>query len=253
MISAFLIVLNEAENLRACLGTLAFADEIVVVDSGSEDGSVAIARRFTDRIFERPFRDFADQKNFALAQVRSEWALSVDADERVSPELRDEILETVASSPRAAGYRVPRKNFFRGQWIRCSYPDFQTRLFRKATARFVGIVHETVEIDGEIAELRSPLLHYNAPSVAAFLAKIRRYASLDARKRVESGERFAARSLWVQPVRELRRLLFQRAAYRDGLNGVMLATLMAVYAAAVSFHGLRESRKAVASAGDASE
>lgn len=242
MTSAFLIVRDEAANLPGCLSSLSWADEIVVVDSGSKDDSIACARRFTDRVFERAFTNFADQKNFALSQVRGDWALSIDADERVSDALREEILATVAS-PAAAGYRVPRRNYFRGQWMRSFHPDYQTRLFLKDAARFVGDVHETVAIDGAVADLQNPLDHYGAPSIASLWRKIRRYAELDARKQIAAGESFRWRSLWARPYEELRRLLVAKKAYRDGVNGVLFAGMMALYAASVTLHGLREQSR----------
>lgn len=243
MISAFLIVKNEAHHLTACLDTLSFADEIVVVDSGSEDGTPEIARRAGVRLVERPFTDFADQKNFALAHARGDWAFSIDADERVTPGLRDEILAVVGRNPPESAFRVPRRDYFRGRWMRFTWPDYQTRLLRRGAARFVGRVHETVEVDGPLGTLENPLEHLNAPSVGVFWRKIRRYAPLDASRRVEAGERFPLRAVGTQTLRELGRMIVGRAAWRDGVDGILLAALLALYAGSVSYHGARLSRR----------
>jgi glycosyltransferase involved in cell wall biosynthesis len=243
VISAFLIVRNEATNLPVCLASLGFADEIVVVDSGSQDETVEVARAFTDRVYHRKFTDFATQKNFALSLVRGDWALSIDADERVPPELRDEILRTVASPVARPAYRIPRKTLFRGQWMRCFWPDYQIRLFRPAAARFVGIVHETVQVTGEVGTLESPLIHDNAPTVGVFLRKTRLYAPLDARRRIERGERTSVAAVVRRCGREFRRLLIDRQGYRDGWNGVLFCGLMAHYVASVGFHWLRATPK----------
>ena len=132
-LSVVVITLNEAERLRACLESAAWADELVVVDAESQDKTVQIAREFTDRVLVRPWAGFAEQKNFAVAQATGDWILSLDADEEVPPELRAEIQALLGAEPAEDGYRVPRRNIFWGRWIRHGglYPDWQLRLFRR--------------------------------------------------------------------------------------------------------------------------
>ena len=157
--SAVVITWNEEERLRACLASLAWVDEIVVVDAESHDKTVEVAREFTDRILVQPWLGFAAQKNFAVDQARGEWILSVDADEEVSLELRGEVEAILAVPVTAAGYAVPRRNIFWDRWIRHGglYPDWQTRLFQRGQGRFVQrAVHESVEIAGPLARLRGP-------------------------------------------------------------------------------------------------
>lgn len=151
-LSVIVITLNEERHIAACLESVAWADEIIVVDAESKDETVAIARRFTARVFIEKFRGYSGQKNFALAQARGEWVLWLDADERVTPELAEEIRRTIAAAPAAAGFEMPRKAYFLGRWIRhCGwYPGYVLRLFRRERGRFDDReVHETLLLDGE--------------------------------------------------------------------------------------------------------
>src|SRR5881227_2262413 len=162
-VSAVVVTLNEEERLRACLESLTWADEIVVVDAESSDKTVQIAREFTDRVWVRPWPGFAGQKNFAIEQATGDWIFSVDADEEVPPELRVEIgavLEGRGESVQA--YWVPRRNIFWGRWVRHGglYPDWQVRLFRRGRGRFgTRAVHESVSVDGRVERLTGHLEH----------------------------------------------------------------------------------------------
>ncbi len=161
-LSAVVITLNEEARLRTCLESVAWTDEIVVVDAESQDKTVQIAREFTEHVMVRPWPGFAAQKNFALDQASGDWLLSLDADEEISPELRDEILRLLVAGAGADGYAVPRRNVFLGQWIRHGglYPDWQVRLFRRGHGRFVDRdVHESVEVDGRLERLAGHLVH----------------------------------------------------------------------------------------------
>ena len=149
-LSVVVITRNEEARIRACLDSVAWADDIVVVDAESEDKTARIAREVTERVFVRPWPGFAAQKNFAIEQARSDWVLSLDADETVTPELREEI-QTLLGAPAALdGYAVRRRNIFWGRWVRHGglYPDWQLRVFRRGRGRFVErVVHESVRVD----------------------------------------------------------------------------------------------------------
>ncbi len=149
-VTATVITFNEAANIRAALESLSWADEIIVVDSQSSDGTAAIARSFTDHVIVRPWPGYVAQKNFAAEQASNDWIFSLDADERVTPQLAREVAALVAAGPKAAGYRVPRVTFHLGRWWRSTdwYPDYQLRFYDRRRARWSGkYVHESVKAD----------------------------------------------------------------------------------------------------------
>jgi glycosyltransferase involved in cell wall biosynthesis len=148
-LSVAIVVLNEEERLRACLESVVWADEIVVVDAGSSDKTMAIAREFTDRAMFRAWDGYGAQKNFALGQCRGDWLLSIDADERVPDTLREEIQATIRSERREVGYYLPRRNVFEGRWVRHGglYPDWQLRLFRRGRGGFLERAVHAVHLE----------------------------------------------------------------------------------------------------------
>jgi glycosyltransferase involved in cell wall biosynthesis len=227
-----IITRNEEKRLGPCLASLTWADEIVVVDAESTDRTVEIARRFTDRIVVRPWPGFAAQKNFAAEQARSDWILSVDADEEVGPELRAEILGVLAGRPAVHGYALPRRNIFWGRWIRHGglYPDWQVRLFRRGRGRFVErAVHESVEVAGEVGRLRAPLIHRSYESVAQFLERANRYSSLAADDLARSGGGGGLVPLLLRPLGRFATMYVLRGGFLDGTPGFLLAGLYAYY------------------------
>jgi glycosyltransferase involved in cell wall biosynthesis len=226
------ITWNEEERLRPCLESVAWADEIVVVDSESTDKTKEIAREFTDRIWMRPWPGFASQKNFALEQATFPWVLSLDADERVTPGLRREIEQIIRNDGPADGYSIPRKNFFWGTWVRHGrlYPDCQLRLFRSLRGRFVEhAVHESVSVEGKVERLQSPLLHESYRSLEEFVMRSNRYSTLAAQEWLRQGRRVG---IWDLLARPLGRFLSMYALHRgflDGWRGLLLAFLYAHY------------------------
>lgn len=226
------VTLNEAERLRACLESVAWADEIVVVDAESHDKTVAVAREFTDRVWVRPWPGFAAQKNFALEQVRGDWILSLDADETVSPELRAEIESTLAGGAAHDGYAVPRRNLFLGQWVRHGglYPDWQLRLFRRGRGRFRDrAVHEAVQVEGRVGRLRGHLVHRSYESLDDFFERAHRYSTLAAADLVRAGARVRARELVLRPLGRFLGTYVLRGGFLDGRKGLLLAALYAYY------------------------
>ncbi len=231
-VSVVVVTLNEEERIRECLESVAWADELIVVDAESHDKTAAIARELTDHVIVRPWAGFAAQKNFGLAQAGGEWILSLDADETVSPALRAEIA-AVLEEGGAEGYAVPRRNVFWGRWVRHGglYPDWQVRLFRRGRGRFVErAVHESVTIDGRVERLRAPLDHRSYRDVADFLARADRYTSLAAEEWVAAGRPVRPLlDLVARPAGRFLAMYVARAGFLDGWRGFLLATLYAYY------------------------
>ena len=231
-VTATVITFNEAANIQAALESLSWADEIVVVDSESTDNTVAMARRFTDRVIVRPWPGYAAQKNFAAGEAAHDWIFSLDADERVSPALASEIDALLRSGPAAAGYRVPRVTFHLGRWIRSTdwYPDYQLRLYDRRHSRWSGrYVHESVSADGPVADLRGELLHYAYRDLAHHLQTMDRYTTLAAKQMFEEGRRAGWIDLAVQPPAAFLRNYVLRGGFRDGVPGLIVSAMNARY------------------------
>ncbi|HOX03022.1 MAG TPA: glycosyltransferase family 2 protein [Candidatus Paceibacterota bacterium] len=239
--SATVITCNEARNLRDCLATLAWADEIVVVDSGSTDGTLEIAREHTDRVFVHPWPGHLEQKNYAVDRAAHPWVFSLDADERVPPALADRILEVLAA-PAADGYTFPRRNYFLGAWLRHGgwYPDRVLRLFRKDRGRFGGVnPHDRVILaSGRAAGIEVPIEHFTYVSLGQYVAKQSLYADIAARGRVESGRasRVGAWRLGAKPAGKFLETYVWKRGFLDGVPG-FVAAMGAAFAAY-----LREAR-----------
>src|ERR1700674_1328934 len=162
-VTVTVITKDEADALADALRSVSWADELIVIDAESSDDTVKIARQFTDRVYVRPWNGYVDQKNHAAGLARNDWIFSLDADERVTPQLGEEIRALLASEPAASGYRMPRVSFYLGRWIRTTdmYPDYQLRLYDRGKATWAGrYVHESVNTDGPVSYLKSELQHY---------------------------------------------------------------------------------------------
>jgi glycosyltransferase involved in cell wall biosynthesis len=186
-LSVVTITKNEEANLARTLQSVAWADEIVVLDSGSTDRTREIAESFHAKFFVEPWKGFAAQKNSALQKATGDWILSLDADEEVEPALANEIRKTLSANPSAAGFWIPRKNFFLGRWMRHGgfYPDPKLRLFRRGTGSFEDrLVHEDVRLQGPTAKLKQNLLHHAYPTLDGYLEHMNRYSSLGAQMMV---------------------------------------------------------------------
>jgi glycosyltransferase involved in cell wall biosynthesis len=231
-LSVVVVTLNEEDRLRACLESVAWADELIVVDAESEDKTAQIARDFTDRVIVRPWPGFAAQKNFGLAEAGGDWILSLDADEQVSPELREEIARVLAANGPYDGYRVPRRNIFWGRWIRHGglWPDWQLRLFRRGRGRFgERAVHESIEVTGSVGRLSAPLLHRSYRDVSDFLTRADRYSTLAAEEWTRNGRRAGLRDLVLRPLGRFLSMYVLQGGFLDGRRGFLLATLYAYY------------------------
>jgi glycosyltransferase involved in cell wall biosynthesis len=231
-VTATVITYNEAANLEAALRSLAWADEIVVVDSESTDLTASIARQFTDKVIVRPWPGYVAQKNFAAEQASHDWIFSLDADERVTPELAAEIRRVLEAGPRADGYRVPRVTFHLGRWLRSTdwYPDYQLRLYDRRRARWRGkYVHESVKADGRVEDLKGELQHYAYRDLAHHFQTMDRYTTLAAKQMFEEGRRAGFLDLLVHPPAAFFRNYVLRGGFRQGVPGLIVSAMNARY------------------------
>ena len=233
-LTAAVIAQNEERHIAACLRSIDWADERLVLDGGSTDRTARIADAAGARVEVRPFDDFARQRQAAIAAARCDWLLFVDADERVPGGLAAEVRRAVARSEvdAPAGYWIARRNYIWGRWIRGGgwWPDAQLRLLRRDRSRYdpERPVHELAMIDGPLGRLRCALVHYNYETVGQFIGKQRRYARLEARRRLGLGEDPRPRRLLSAPLREARRRLIEERGFVDGRHGAALAALAAL-------------------------
>jgi len=231
-LSVIIIARNEAANLPACLESVRFADEIVLVDSESTDDTPAIARKLGAIVVTAPFRGYGPQKNLALDHARGDWVLSLDADERVPEMLRNEIIAVIGRVDAADGYRVARRNYVGDIWIRHGgwYPDYTVRLFRRDRGRFAErSVHEAVEVEGRVATLREPLEHRACRDFEEFARRQERYAQLAAAEMAQHGRRATALDVWLRPAYTFIRSYLLRGGFLDGTNGWKLACIYTRY------------------------
>lgn len=225
-LSVILITKNEAANIRACLESVAWADEIVVVDSGSTDGTVAIAREFTFHVHEHDWPGFGRQKNRALDYASGDWVLSLDADERVTPELRTAIEAALRNADACAAYRVSRLSSYCGRFMRHSgwYPDLIVRLFRRGAARFSDdLVHERLLVEGRIGQLDGELLHYAFDNAEEVLHKMDRYSTAGAQMLYQRGRNATLGGAVLRGLWSFVRTWVLRGGFLDGREGFMLA------------------------------
>lgn len=241
-----MICRDEAHHIEAALESVRWADEIVVVDSGSTDGTTDIARRFTGNVIVRDWPGYAAQKEFAAASAAHDWILSIDADERVSDALAAEIRGVLATEPREAAFRMPRMTRHFGKWLRTTdaYPDYQVRLYDRRRAHWKPLdVHESVAADGPVGVLRRDLLHEGDATVAERKAKLRHYAELSAREMHRRGRRGGALSMILHPPAAFLRSYLLRRGVFDGAAGFRVSALQAYYVY-LKFAYLRDARRA---------
>ncbi|HSQ75489.1 MAG TPA: glycosyltransferase family 2 protein [Bacteroidota bacterium] len=227
------LTLNEERNIVSCLETVRWADEILVIDSGSTDATVALARTFTERVFTIAWEGYGAARNFALGQAAGDWILWLDADERLTPELADEIREILrANRGEVNGYAIARRAYFLGRWIRhCGwYPGRVTRLFRKGKGRFNETrVHEHLHVEGRILRTRHDLLHLTDPDLQHYLHKFNRYTSLAAEDMVAAGRHFSLADLLFRPPFQFVKMYLLRRGFLDGVEGLILSVLSSAY------------------------
>ncbi len=228
-LSVAIITFNEEKNIRACLQSISWADEIIVVDGASQDRTTEICLEFTDRIFVRKWPGFAAQKQFALEQCKHNWVLSLDADERIRPELAEEIKNILKSDKGKAGYFVARRSYFLGKWIRHGgwYPGYQLRLFRKSLTHVRhSRVHEGFQVDGQIGTLMHDIDHFSHPSLYNSLEKLNRYSTLEAIDRLQRRKVYWYDFL-LHPLSAFLVKYISQKGFLDGMHGFLLSWISA--------------------------
>lgn len=234
-LSIAIITYNEEENIRRTLESVKWADEIVILDSGSTDRTVRICREYTNKIFDQPWLGFASQKNLAIDTCSGDWVLSLDADEPIEPALAEEIRNILSSSPSYDGYRIPRKTFFLEKQIRHGgwYPDYNLRLFRKNKGRFEErIVHEAVKVEGVVDKTQNAILHYAYPDLSSYLATINKYSSLAVEAMSKNGIsafRTTGVNIVFRPALTFLYKYLFRLGFLDGKHGLILNLFHAWY------------------------
>ena len=231
-ISATIITYNEERNITRAIESLRCVDEIVVVDSGSTDRTVELARNLGARVVESVWPGYAKQKNFAADQASYDWILSIDADESVSEALEAEIWQLKKNGPRFDAYTMPRLAKYLGRWIRHSgwYPDRKVRLYHRGKARWVGdFVHESVVAQGSVGELDANLLHFTCDSLSEHMKTMDRYTTLAAEQMLGLGQRVSWVRLVFQPPWTFFRTYFFKLGFLDGVEGLAIANMAALY------------------------
>jgi glycosyltransferase involved in cell wall biosynthesis len=226
LLSVIIICRDEENDIRDCLESVKWADEIIVVDSESKDKTVDIAKLYTGKIFTKKWEGYSEQRKYAMELASCEWILSLDADERVTEELKNEILSVINSVGNdIKGFRIPRKSYFLNRWIKHSgwYPGYQTRLFKKEFAYIrPKLVHEGFEIKGETDYLKNDLLHYTVTSITDFAGRVNSYSTLQATEK--SGlKKVKMSDLLFRPFISFFKHYIFKSGFRDGPQGFMVA------------------------------
>lgn len=225
-LSVIVITRDEAENIGACLESVAWADEIIVVDSGSTDDTVAICKQWGAQVYEHAWPGFGIQKNRALSYASSDWVLSLDADERVTPELRAEIESAIKVEFAPDAYVMPRLSNYCGRFMRHSgwYPDTVPRLFKRGRAHFSDdLVHERLIVGGITGALKSPLMHYAFDDLEEVLRKVNHYSTAGAQMMQQRGRQASLMGAVLRGLWSFMRTYVLRAGFLDGREGFMLA------------------------------
>lgn len=233
MLSGFIICHNEAHQIRRALSSLSFCDEIIVVDSGSTDGTLDIVREFTDKIYHRDWTGFLDQKSFALNLCSNKWVLNIDSDEEVSKELKEEILAKVLEDDeQISGYEINRVVFHLGKWFRKGgwYPEYRLRLFRKEAATWGGEdPHEKVLVAGKTEKLIGELLHYSFKDLRDHVQRLEKYAYTSATNSFIKGKRSSLFSSILRAKARFFKIYLLKKGFLEGKEGFVIAALESFY------------------------
>jgi len=231
-ISVVIIAQNEAHRIEPALKSVQWADEIVIIDAFSTDQTAKICQKYTNQIYQYQWQGFAKQRLKSIEHASHPWIFSIDADEVVSDELKDQILQIIQQPETKSGYEVPRKTNYLGRWIEHSgwFPDYQLRLFQKEKVYLEPrLVHEGFSVNGEKAKLTGVLFHYSIDSISQHVEKINNYTTLDSQQKLEtlSGKRIRWYNLIFNPLSKFLRMYFSNKGYKDGFPGLILALLSA--------------------------
>lgn len=234
-VSVIVITLNEEENIKECLESVMWADEIIVVDSGSTDKTCDVARAYTSKIFHRKFDTFSKQKNFAASKASCKWILSLDADERVTPQLATEITSAISRDcSELSGYNIYMKNYWFGHHLRyggwSGYNGQGCKLFLRGRAIYKGDIHEKMEVQGKVDLLKHPIDHFGFASIAEYFRKFNAYTTREYLSLAESNRRVSClRDLLWAPIIRFVKAFFLRRGYKDGIPGFIVAVFAMVY------------------------
>ncbi len=232
-LSVIIITQDEEENIRDCLESVSFADEIIVVDSGSTDRTKEICLEYTDKVHHRDWNGYASQKNAAGDMASGDWIFNLDADERVTSELASEIQQMLASpNPRIAGYYLKYKVFFWGKWLSHGgfYPEKHLRLYRRERGSFPErTVHEALEVRGQTAELKGHVEHYAYKGIEDFITRMQHYSTLSAQEYARQGRSTGVVRMSVHAMFTFIKMYILRRGFLDGYKGYVVALLYSVY------------------------
>ena len=233
-LAAVIITKNEEPNIQDCLVSVAWTAERIVVDAESSDRTAELARAAGATVIVRPWPGFGAQKNYGMDQVKAEWILIVDADERIPPPLQTEILSRIAAWTPGdpVAYEIPRKNYFYGAWVRHAgvYPDYQIRLFRRGHARYNDVpVHENLLVQGRIARLTNPMDHFTERRIRDHFRKFGLYTTLAAQEKGRSVRAVHARDLVFRPLIVLVKSYLLKQGFRDGVRGLIVSVFAGMY------------------------
>jgi len=231
-VSVVVITKNEEANIKACLDSANWADEIIVVDDNSKDKTVEIAQRYTDRVFEKKMDIEGKHRNWAYAQARHSWVFSLDADERITEELKEEIANTIKDPGEFKGFSVPRRNYIGNYWVRHGgwYPSAQLKLFKKDDFRWEEAeVHPRAFLNGPTGALKSDLIHYSYKNFEDFLNKMNKQTTLEATKWVKDKRKMGLGRALRRTCDRFMRTYLRKKAYRDGLMGLVVSVFAGFY------------------------
>ena len=234
-ISAVIITKNEENNIEGCLQSVKWADEIIAVDSISIDRTVEICKRYTNKVYLKPFESFEKQKNYGAEMASSEWIFSIDADERCTEELERE-LRAAAERDDFDGYKIPLKNYFLGRYIKYVYGNAAPlRFYRKDKGIYEGYVHEKFDLNGKAGILNNYLIHIGYKSIDELISKIPLYTNLEAKMKYERGEEFSIFKAILSALHVVWLRLIKLRGYKDGTHGIVIVAFMAIYILIIHF------------------
>lgn len=231
-LSVIVITKNEAHNIEACLQSVSWCTDVIVVDAESKDGTADLAKKYTQKVFVQPWLGFAAAKQFAMKHVVNDWVLWLDADERVQTASEDEITTLLASHPQQAAFSIGRRAYFLGRWIKHSgwYPGYVPRLFHKDRAEFnSAAVHEGLMVHGTIGTLKNDLLHFTDPTIYHYFTKLNRYTDLASIELQGKGKRTTIADLLIRPWWQFIRMYIVKLGFLDGIQGLLLALFSSGY------------------------
>jgi len=231
-LSVVVVVKNEESRIGACLDSVKWADEIIVVDDESADKTIEVAKKYTDKIFTRKMDVEGKHRNWAYAQARNQWVLSLDADELATPELKEEIGKALSNNPKENGFTIPRRNYIGDYWVKYGgwYPSPQLKLFRKDKFRYEEVgVHPRAFMDDPRGELKSDIIHYSYRDIADFLAKLNNQTTREAQKWFNQGKPMRLGRFIYRAIDRFVRTYIGRKGYKDGFIGFVVGYFATLY------------------------